>query len=101
MITGVVGEDVLVSLSLSDGDTGSFPQAKVYDAAGLVVATIDLSHVADGLYHGTFLAADNDTIGDFTVRDIVYQDAPHTTPANKYDRVSERLRISSPEGGAA
>lgn len=101
MLTAVVGDDVLLELSLADGDAGSFPQAKVYNAAGAVAATVNLSPVADGLYHGTFLGADNSVIGQFSVHSIVYQDAGHTIVANKYDRVSEDLVISSPEGGAA
>lgn len=101
MLSVVVGEDVVLDLALADGDTGSFPQAIVYNSAGAVVATVNLSHVADGLYQGTFLGADNSVLGIFAAHFIVYQDPGHTITANKYDRVSEDLVVSTPDGGAA
>ena len=35
-------------------DTGLFPQVKIYDSAGALIDTVNLAHVASGLYTGTW-----------------------------------------------
>ena len=94
MITADLGVDVPLQLVLSDGATGLFPQATIYDSLGIAAATVNLTHTANGLYQGTFLAADNDTIGKFSILYVVYSDAGHTTVDETYDRVDEDLDVT-------
>jgi hypothetical protein len=90
MIHGFVDDDLLLELMLGDGDTGMFPRATVYNAAGALQATIDLTHTALGLYQGVWA---NPTAGHFSVALVVYSNAGHTTVSNKYDRTAEHVLI--------
>ena len=55
-LLGVDTEDLLLSVMLSDGETGEFPRVRIYNDAGTEQAgsPVDLSHVADGFYQGTW-----------------------------------------------
>lgn len=79
-----IGELVPLELQLSDGATNMFPRALVYNAAGTLLATKDLAHVANGRYtNDTFtMPADASANGAYVqVTYIVYSDSGHTTIA--------------------
>lgn len=90
MIEASINASLLLELVLADGSTTRFPQATVYNDAGSLVATVDLAHVASGLYQGAYTPA---TPGHFSAIFIVYTDAGHTTVANQYDREAEHIRV--------
>ncbi len=95
MINGIVEDQLLLELKLADGDTTKFPQVIVYTDAGATEATVNLSHVANGIYQGTYTPNNE---GHFSASYIVYNDGAHTQVANKYDRVGEHIRILPPDG---
>lgn len=90
MIQGFVEDSLLLELMLADGDTGMFPRATVYNDAGALQATIDLTHVALGLYQGLWTSP---TAGHFSVAFVVYSNSGHTTVSNKYDRTAEHVLV--------
>ena len=94
MIEVITGDTVLLELVLADGDTTRFPQAEIYDSAGvaIVASPVNLSHVADGLYQGTFTAP---AIGGYSIIYITYSDALHTTLVGNIERVSEHMRVTN------
>ena len=94
MIEVITGDTVLLELVLADGDTTRFPQAEVYDSAGvaIVASPVNLSHVADGLYQGTFTAP---AIGGYSIIYITYSDVGHTTLVGNIERVSEHMRVTN------
>lgn len=79
------GDAVPVEAALGDGAVDQHPQAKVYDQAGGVLATINLVHMAAGIYRPatpyTMPAVDW-----IAVAYIVYSDAGHTTENTGYER---------------
>lgn len=91
MTTGLVGDALLLELGLSDGNTGKFPQATVYDDGGAVEATVDLDHVADGLYQGAYVPTN---LGHFSAFYIVYNEVGRTTVAAEYDRTVDHVLIT-------
>jgi len=99
MIEGFIEDSLLLELELGDGDTGKFPRVRIYDAAAALQTTIDLVHVAFGLYQGAW--ASPPALGHFSAVFIVYNDAGHTVVSNRYEQVSERVRIVAPAGGIA
>jgi len=46
----LIGEKIRLNLQLWDGATNRYVRAYLYDAAGSLYATLNLSHVARGLY---------------------------------------------------
>ena len=86
-----IGDVVPLELQLSDGSAAMFPRALIYNAAGTLLATKDLAHVANGRYtNDTFtMPADASSAGAYVqVTYIVYSDAGHTTVAG-YGYTSE------------
>lgn len=75
----------------SDGATTLFVQAKIYDAAGLLVTTIPLPHVVAGLYVASYTPP---LEGLFTVVYRFFMDAGFTIPA-LYDAGVETLDVNS------
>ncbi len=90
MIEAVTGASLVLELVLADGSTTRFPRATVYDSAGALHATVNLTHVATGLYQGSYTPA---VAGHFSAIFIVYTDAGHTTVANQYDREAEHILV--------
>ena len=87
------GSIVPLARQLADGATGKFPQAKIYDLAGNLLTTVDLTHRAIGLYtNNAYVMPVKDSI--FAVY-VVYDDAPHTTPTVGVDQTTERFVAES------
>ena len=78
-----VGENVPVATILEDGDISQYPQAVVYDPLGTILTTLDLSHVANGMYTASYSMPSENLI---EIVYIVYSDAGHTTENTKYGR---------------
>lgn len=90
MIEGVVGQALLLELSLSDGSAAKYPRARIYDATGALQTTVDLTHVSGGLYRGSWAVP---VLGQYVAHYTVYADAPHTVVDATYDRVLDHLLI--------
>lgn len=89
--TVAVNQVYPVRLQLADGNTAQYPRAVVYNLAGTLIATLDLAHIANGLYgvDYTFL-----NVGFHTITHIVYSDSNHTTLA-AYDRSVDEVLVSA------
>jgi len=79
-----------LSLALPDGDTAQYPRALVYDPSGSLDATVDLAHVANGLYQGSWT---NSVKGAHVALYIVYSDSGHTTENTTYPRTQEIIDV--------
>lgn len=79
-----VGETLPISLQIDDGNAGLFPQASLRDDTGASLGTINLSHVAAGMYSGASFAMPDTPWVSATY--IVYTDAAHTIESTVYAR---------------
>lgn len=103
MSTGklAVGELVPLTLQLGDGAVGLFPRALVYDASGALIATKDLTHIANGRYANDTLVmpgAPNNAYIAATY--IVYTD-PGRTVLAQYGRWLDEWQLSTQPTAAA
>lgn len=87
-----LGDSVLLVLSLIDGAENQFPQARIRAVAGSVQYTVNLTHVGDGVYHGTFTATQT---GAFSVNYLVYTDSGHSILNLSYGHQTDLLRIDT------
>lgn len=87
------GETIPLTLVLEDGNAGVFPEAKVHDEAGTLVATIHLTHVAGGLYRSTFIVPSAEK---FSVLYTVFIDALRTVPSIVYGRAKDVIIADVP-----
>ena len=78
-----VGDKIPITLQLSDGDINQYPQAEVRDTDNNLLITLDLTHVANGMYQFDYVMP-NETF--LTTTYIVYLDAAHTTENTVYHR---------------
>jgi len=85
IVSVAVGDDVPLALQLIDGNGAQFPQAEIYDDAGVNLATIDLAHVGDGLYEPAVAYVMPNELFIHAVY-IVYTDALHTILSTVYLR---------------
>lgn len=90
-LSATVNQSAPVQMAAADGNTALFAQARVYNAAGAVVTTINLTHMAEGIYAGTWTPTIE---GYFTVVYQFYTDAGYTTPA-AYDKQAETFDVNS------
>jgi len=79
------GHEVPISLQINDGAVDQYPQAEVRTAGGVLLTTLDLSHVANGLYKPTASYNMPSTSALF-VTYVVYRDSGHTVESDVYLR---------------
>ena len=96
-----VGSTVNLVLTLDKDDTGKYPRAFVYDTAGALLSTINLSEVGEGIYRYTYTLPS--TSQDMYVVYKVYTDSGHTTldtsmPSHATDTI---YGVSSLSSGAS
>lgn len=91
-IPATVGGSVTLAMVLSDGTTGRYPQAEIYDGASLE-ATIDLIDLGQGRYEGSWTPT---AVGAFTALFNVYNDAGHTVQLTPliYSREIEQVFVA-------
>lgn len=93
MIQVKVGTAWPLELQLGDGSAIKFPVANVYAAiSGVPIATVNLTHLAGGMYGGTYTFA---AAGEFFVQYVVYTDVAHTILDPTYDIVLEDVLSQS------
>jgi hypothetical protein len=76
----------------SDGNTALYPRIHIYNSAGSVVATLNLTHVAEGMYTSSWTPA---LEGWFTAVGNFYSDSGHTTLDTNYLGAQEDIYVSS------
>lgn len=84
------GIQTVLRLTLADGATGKFPRAFVYDPSGSLDDTVDLSHVANGMYENNWTPP-LDVVGQYTAVFIVYSDSGHTIIDVSYNQSQESI----------
>lgn len=87
-----LGEDMHLTAVVSDGNTGLYPRALIYDKAGNAtpLAILDLDHVAEGYYRAA-VAFNVSTSEKFTVVFIFFEDAARTIESPSYDRTEQTI----------
>uniref|UniRef100_A0A6H1ZXI9 Uncharacterized protein n=1 Tax=viral metagenome TaxID=1070528 RepID=A0A6H1ZXI9_9ZZZZ len=88
---GNPGETLHLSWQSKLGETGLYPQAKIYDNAETLMATVNLTHRQDGLYTGTTAALNDE--GVYTMQTIAYEDSGHTSQSGVDEILSETISI--------
>lgn len=91
MILGFRDAEVTISVKLSDGDSGLYPQAHIIHD-GVVVNTVDLAPVAgvNGVYTGVWGGG---ALGEYIIDYTIYEDASHTIISSDYDQGGEQLLV--------
>jgi len=90
MILGQPGETLHLSWQSKLGETTLYPQAKIYDNAETLLATVNLTHRQDGLYTSTTSIGDE---GVYTAQYIAYTDSGHTAQSGVDEIISETISI--------
>lgn len=91
MLLATVNESAILSMLASDGRTDLHAQARVYNSLGALVITLNLTHVAEGLYTINYTPA---TEGYYNVIYQLYFDSNHTVDAG-YEHQGEVLDVNS------
>lgn len=94
MILATVGESVQLTVTLSDGAEDRYPRGFVYNSSGTQLATVDLTHVANGFYRASYVIPGAET---YTVVYIVYDDAARTITSFIHGRGEEVLVANVPD----
>jgi hypothetical protein len=87
------GATVPVTLNLEDGNAAQFPRARVY-SNGTLITTIDLGHIAEGRYSGTWSTPATPAL-TYDVLFIVYANAIRTIESVIYTREMEKWQPDS------
>lgn len=92
-IPASINQSVTLAMVLSDGTTGLYPQAEIYDGATLI-DTIDLDDLGQGRYEGSWTPT---VVGTYSSLFNVYQDASHTVQLTPlvYSREIEQIFVTS------
>lgn len=90
MLHGTKDVAMMLTLTLASGETNQYPQIKIYDNVDALETTVNLSHVADGTYKGTWTPTAN---GRYNANMIVYTDAGHSIESTKYGRRGAHIEI--------
>lgn len=95
MSHAIVSEVYPLRAQYGDANAGVYPRAFVYNSSGSLVSTVDLVHIAGGLYGANIVFSSE---GYYSVVYVTYSDAPRTVVLDSYDREAEqveaRARIS-------
>lgn len=91
-VTGKASEVVPLQLQVNPRTPLVYPRARVYDEAGVTpIATVDLSHVEEGLYRGAFMVP---TADKFLVAFDLFSDSGRTVDVTDEFDVSTDLVIA-------
>jgi hypothetical protein len=91
MIYGTQNSPVLITATLLEGDTNLYPRVKVFSTTGAVVATVDLTYVADGNYASNTWSPSS--IGYYHANCIIYTNSSRTAESDLYGRSGALVRI--------
>lgn len=82
------GDTISLSYNATDRATSLYPKAFIYDTSGNEITTVNLAHVANGLYQGAYTPDGAYKI--LTVHYIPYSDAGRTTEAD-YESAEDKI----------
>lgn len=85
------GESFSILYSAPDGSTVLYPQAKIYNSSDVLDSTVNLSHIADGVYTGIATAPSNK--GNYYVITKIYLDSGHTNLSTNDEVLVEPLNV--------
>lgn len=91
MLLATVNEPITLSMLASDARADLFGQVRVYNSVGTLVATLSLTHMAEGIYTAQYTPT---VEGFFNLGFQLYFDAGHTADAG-YERQGEILDVNS------
>jgi len=85
------GESLIVRIQAPDVTfTTLYPQVKIYDSTNTLVATVNLTHITNGLYTGSWTAT---TEGKYYTQGLFYSDAGYTTLADVIQPDSDSIDV--------
>jgi hypothetical protein len=91
LLTVHINEALQIRAVAGDGATGLFPRTRIYDGGGSVIATLNLTGVAEGVYGASWTPA---VEGFYTAITQFFTDSGHTTDAG-YLRAAEDIEVST------
>lgn len=96
------GDQTTIYIQLADGADDQYPQAKLYNPDGDLVATLNLTHIADGFYSAKYTPDGSAEYLSGNV--IVYSDSDHTQKNELYSAeawgiIVKRFSTPMPSGG--
>lgn len=91
MLLATLNQPVPLRVLAADGRTDLFCQVRIYSAVGTLVNTLDLAHVAEGLYSVTWTPA---VEGVYSVVGQLYFDSGHTVDAG-YEKQGDDIDVNS------
>jgi hypothetical protein len=86
-----VNTPIPLSMLVADGTTTLYGQARIYNSLGSLSYTVDLNHVAEGIYVGLHTPT---LEGYYQIVYQLYTDISRTIPAT-YDKSGESLDVNS------
>ena len=90
MLSATTNEAVVLSMVAADGRPDLYGQAKIYDVANALVATVEINYVTNGLYSVSYTPT---TIGFYNVIYDFYLDDTRLDLAG-YEKTGEVLEVS-------
>jgi len=94
MIHGTKDVQLTLGLTLAEGEVNQYPQIKIYDEADNLDATVNLVHIADAYYNGTWTP---NTSEYHYANAIIYTDGAHTVESTVYGRRGSIIKIDEVE----
>ena len=93
MLRATLNEAIAVQMLASDGDTSLFGRFRVYDSGGTLKTTINLPHLAEGLYGAEWTP---DTEGHYGAVYELFFDSGRTNSAiDLFPKQGESIEVSS------
>lgn len=96
-LRSIPGELTIIPFTAYDMSTSLYPQAKLYNSSGTLVTTVNLSHIANGNYQGTYTPDGSYKFLSGSI--IAYTDSGHTV-VGAYDPVGISLFIDYNSAGS-
>lgn len=90
MIQATLNEATLLQMLATDGRTDLYGRVRVYNAAGVMVADLELSHVAEGLYSVTWTP---NVEGWFSAVAELFFDSGFLVDAG-YEKTGEQIEVT-------
>ena len=95
MISADVGVSTPLELMLFDGATTKAVRVRIRTTSGTLVASVNLTHIGDGLYTGSWTPA---VAGYYHAVYIAYTNSTYLTEDFTYTRTTEPYRVASTAG---
>jgi hypothetical protein len=91
-ITTTPNNKVILSTQLTDRVTDQYPKASIYDVDGNLITTVNLSHIANGLYIGEYTP--DGTYKQLAINYVIYSDVSRTSINDLYQSGEDLLYVT-------